>query len=136
MTDLQKITTEVKPTSLSDNIEPSTEAKYEATIKDLLKSLKVYDDNYRAFDEGLFSEKNKLNTFTKILIDLISYIFEQDDIKIENPNELLLHKQNKKFIKEALVMLLSNVKNYNIDDKKAKLMLTGKLIQSLYESKS
>ena len=142
MTDLQKITKEVNPTSLAESSEAQQELTIEDNLRDLLKILKAYDEGYRAFDEGYrafdegrFSEKNKSNSFTKIIIDLITFIFDQDDPKIENVNELLLHKQNKKFIKESLIMLLGSVKHYNIDDKKVKLMLTGKLIQSLYESK-
>jgi hypothetical protein len=136
MTELQKITTEVRPTSLESSKPESNEVKYNDCLQSLQQLLKANSEQQRVFDEGIFTEKNKVNTYSKILIDVISYVLDQDDTKIDNPNELVIHKQNKKFIKESLILLLNSLKHYSIDDKKVKLMLTGKLIQSLYESKN
>jgi len=136
MTELQKITTEIKPTSLENSKPESNEIKYSDCLLSLQQLLKTSSEQQRVFDEGIFTEKNKVNTCSKILVDLISYVLDQDDTKIENPNELVIHKQNKRFIKESLTLLLNSLKQYSIDDRKVKLMLTGKLIQSLYESKN
>jgi hypothetical protein len=136
MTELQKITTEVRPTSFENSKTESNEVKYNDCLQSLQQLLKANSEQQRVFDEGIFTEKNKVNTYSKILIDVISYVLDQDDTKIDNPNELVIHKQNKKFIKESLILLLNSLKHYSIDDKKVKLMLTGKLIQSLYESKN
>lgn len=136
MTDLQKITTEVTPTSLNNPQVITEEIRYSDTLSDLQSCLKLYGEYTRSFEEGIFSEKNKNTHISKIFVDIISFVLEQDDPKIDNPNELNIHKQNKKFIKDSLILLMNNIKNYNIDEKKVKLMLTGKLIQSLYESKN
>ncbi len=136
MTELQKITTEVKPTSLESSVTQPIEEQYDSCIQSLQNLLKITNDQRRVFEEGVFTERNKINTFNKVLIDVISFVLDQDDTRVDNPNEIVVHRQNKKFIKESLILLLNSLKNYNIDDKKVKLMLTGKLIQSLYESKN
>ena len=135
MTDLQKITTEILPTSFLKTEEKNEIDSIESINKLLLKALGVSDDERIVFSEGLFTEKNKGSNFTKLIIDVLVFTLEQDDPKIEAPNELIIHKQNKKFIKDSLVLLLNSTKNYNFDDKKVKLLFLGKIIQSLYDTK-
>jgi hypothetical protein len=136
MTELQKITTEVKPTSFETPKIETNEVKYDDCLRLLQQLLKTSSEQQRVFDEGIFTEKNKVNNYSKILIDVITFVLDQDDTKVDNPNEIVIHRQNKKFIKDSLTLLLNSIKHYSIDDKKVKLMLTGKLIQSLYESKN
>ena len=134
--ELQKITTEVPPTSFPEKIQQQTSIDYDTLLKQLQTALGLDNETSRIFEQSIFSEKNKSSHFTKIICDMLILALEQDDINIQTPSELLIHRQNKKLIKDTLIFLLNNLKNYRLDDKKLKIFLAGKLLQSLYESKT
>lgn len=136
MIDLNQITTEVPPTAFQEKQVTSDQVTFESVLKQLQQSLGLNNDLAYTLEQGIFTEKNKNNHVAKIIQDVVVLALEQDDTLIQNPNELLIHRQNKKFIKESIIFLLNNIKQYRLDDRKLKIFLAGKLLQSVYESKS
>lgn len=133
MTSLNEITKEVPASSLKIDEPVSKKVTIEKIIEDILLLVKPTEEEKSVFHQGLISERNKVSNTQKSILDTILYILSQDDPKIDNPTELLIHKQNKKFTRNNLITLLSGLSVYNIDDKKFKLLALGKLLQSIYE---
>jgi hypothetical protein len=111
------------------------EISFENVISDLQKLLNITGELKYTMTEGLLTEKNKSTPSTKIIIDVLTLILDQDDPKIDNPNELLIHRNNKKIIKDTIVTMINNMKYISSDDKKVKVMFLGKLLQTLYNDK-
>lgn len=133
--DLETITKTVEPTSFPKVKEPDA-INYDDVINDLLTSLNIDGELKYNFCEGAISEKYKRNNFTKIILETLLLILESDDPKIENKNEMIVHRNNKKIIKDLLIAVIGNIKNLSVDDKKVKVVLAGKVLQSLYDDKT
>jgi hypothetical protein len=136
MINLNQITTEVQPTAFAEKQPTTPQVSFEGLLKQLQQTLSLDNEMNYTLEQGVFTERNKNNHVTKIIQDIIVMALEQDDTTIQTPSEVLIHKQNKKFIKESLIFLLGNIKQYRLDDRKLKIFLAGKLLQSIYESKS
>ena len=62
-------------------------------------------------------------------------VLEKDKKEISDINTEAVYIQNKKIIKDMAVNNFNLLKNYNNNDREVKIILLGKIIQSLYDSK-
>ena len=131
MSDLSNITREVSPNSLTSTIF-FPEKNPEEINNMLLNHFKFDLDEQSKFKEGAVTEKIN-NTFaTKMFLHVIISII--DDFKqpaTDKINEALFIN-NKKIMKELTFGLFNALNNYSYNDRHLKILLLGKLIQSLH----
>ena len=135
MTELEKITKEVPPSSLVLPKEP--EAKnVEDIYSDLILLFKLNLEENGKFSQGISTEKLNKSALLKILLEIIINIIDES----KKPNSLdknddALYNLNKKVTRDLAFSLFTILSNYNYNDRLAKLTLLGKVIQSLHGSR-
>jgi hypothetical protein len=132
MTELDKITTEVSPSSLvQKNVSTKKDLEEVKGLIEELFSLNL--EEQRRFREGCFSYSKK-NTH-KLLLEIFVEILDKSktpSIVLEDKNEELSYNVSKKIIKDLGFGLFNAVESFTYNDREMKLFLLGKLIQSLY----
>jgi hypothetical protein len=132
MTELDKITTEVAPSSLAQKNVPTKKDLEE--VKKLIEELFSLNlEEQRRFREGCFSH-NKKNTH-KLLLEIFVEILDKSKTPssvLEDKNEELSYNVSKKIVKDLGFGLFNAVESFTYNDREMKLFLLGKLIQSLY----
>ena len=135
MTDLDKITKDVSPTSLKEpkKIDPKS---IELICEDIILQFKFNVEDTNNFNEGLALEKLNRTFLLKLLFEIIVKII--DSSKKQHSGDTLddaLFIQNKKMVKDLTFSLFTVLNNYSYNDKQYKIFLLGKLLQSLHGSR-
>lgn len=135
MSELDKITTEVPPSSLSLPKEPETKSLDEV-YTELISFFKLNLEENNKFSQGVATEKFNRNQLHKMLLEIVVTIIDES----KKPNssdkaEDALYQQNKKIARDLAFSLFSIINNYNYNDRLMKLNLLGKVIQSLHGSR-
>ena len=135
MTDLEQITKFKPPTSFDikhelkdvpvERLHELIQQVYRFSVNDLLK-----------FQEGCSSVKNKNICTISICQEVLLQIIDKHDIGTDDKINKVLYIQNKKIIRELIVTTLNLLKNYSTDDVSSKILILGKLIQSLNDGKA
>jgi|688.fasta_scaffold539553_3 hypothetical protein len=132
MTELDKITTEVSPSSLQQKTTVQSK-DLEHIKKEIEDFFSLNLDEQRKFREGCFSYSKK-NTH-KILLEMVVDILDKSKTSssvLDNKSEELNYNISKKIVKDLTFGLFNAIDSYTYNDKEMKLFLLGKLIQSLY----
>ena len=132
MTNLDKIITEVLPTSFSSPQEKHIK-QVEEIYTDLIDTLKLNFDENTKFNEGISLQKlNNTNTI-RILLETVLYIIENSKkIQLGDKNDDALYQYNKKIVRDLATSFFTVLNNYQYNDREVKVMLLGKTIQSMY----
>ena len=135
MTDLDKITTEVTPTSL--NLPKEQEAKTIDTLyEDVIRTLSFNLEEHDKFKEGINLEKLNRTQLLRMMLEVVVEIVDNSKKQqVGDKNDDALFQQNKKVIRDLAFSLFSVLNNYSYNDRQVKVLLLGKLIQSLYGSR-
>lgn len=135
MTDLDKITTEVTPTSL--NLPKEQEAKTIDTLhEDVIRTLSFNLEEHNRFKEGINLEKLNRTQLLRMMLEVVVEIIDNSKKQqVGDKNDDALFQQNKKVIRDLAFSLFSVLNNYSYNDRQVKVLLLGKLIQSLYGSR-
>ncbi len=134
MTELDKITTEVSPSSFV-----SPPPKSIKTLDDLILELKevlnLSIEESHKLTQGMVLEKNKESPTQKILCDSIINIIDSSKAESENSKHYSMYIQNRKMNKDMVLNIFNVLKYYDSNDRILKLILAGTVIQSLYDRK-
>lgn len=135
MTDLDKITTEVTPTSL--NLPKEQEAKTIDTLyEDVIRTLSFNLEEHNKFKEGINLEKLNRTQLLRMMLEVVVEIVDNSKKQqVGDKNDDALFQQNKKVVRDLAFSLFSVLNNYSYNDRQVKVLLLGKLIQSLYGSR-
>lgn len=135
MTDLDKITTEVTPTSL--NLPKEQEAKTIDTLyEDVIRTLNFNLEEHNRFKEGINLEKLNRTQLLRMMLEVVVEIVDNSKKQqVGDKSDDALFQQNKKVVRELAFSLFSVLNNYSYNDRQVKILLLGKLIQSLYGSR-
>lgn len=135
MTDLDKITTEVTPTSL--NLPKEQEAKTIDTLyEDTVRTLNFNLEEHNRFKEGINLEKLNRTQLLRMMLEVVVEIVDNSKKQqVGDKNDDALFQQNKKVVRDLAFSLFSVLNNYSYNDRQVKVLLLGKLIQSLYGSR-
>lgn len=129
--ELDSITKEVPPSSL---LQQAT--AQDKNLDELANTLqKFYDLNFEEqnkFKEGIAMEKINNTAVMKMMLATIITIIDEykprDNDKMNEANLL----QTKKVLKDLTHGLFNTLQNFNYNDRNHKILLLGKMIQSLY----
>lgn len=135
MTDLDKITKDVSPTSLKEPKKTDPKS-IELICEDIISQFKFNVEDTNNFNEGLGLEKLNRTFLLKMLFEIIVKII--DSSKKQHSGDTLddaLFIQNKKMVKDLTFSLFTVLNNYSYNDKQYKIFLLGKLLQSLHGSR-
>lgn len=135
MSELDRITTEVPPSSLVAPKEPEGKA-IEDLYTDIISTFKLNLDENAKFSNGVATERLNRTQLHRMLLEIVITII--DESKKPNSNDKVedaLYQQNKKIARDLAFSLFSILNNYNYNDKLMKLNLLGKVIQSLHGSR-
>lgn len=132
MTDLDKITTEVNPTSL--NLPKEQEAKtIDLFYEDAIRTLNFNLEEHNRFKEGINLEKLNRTQLLRMMLEVVVEIVDNSKKQqTSDKNDDALFQQNKKLVRDLAFSLFSVLNNYSYNDRQVKVLLLGKLIQSLY----
>lgn len=135
MTDLDRITKDVSPTSFKEPkiVDPKS---VDLICDDIISQFKFNVEDTNTFNEGIGLEKLNHNVIHKMLFEIIIKII--DSSKKQHSGDKIdeaLFIQNKKIVKDLTFSLFSVLNNYSYNDKQYKIFLLGKLLQSLHGSR-
>lgn len=132
--DIDKIFKEVPPTSFVTP-KPPPSRPIEDIYQDLVGTLNLSLEENGKLKEGVSMEKFKKTVLLKILLEIIVHILDNSQkVQVGDKNDDALYLQNKKVIKDLAFSLFQLLNNYNYNDKEVKILLLGKLLQSLHGS--
>jgi len=134
MSELDDRTVSVAPT-LTDIKLVKTAVSYDQLQQDIKEMFKLTPEEAFLLKQGINTEKNKRTDSLRIFQEIILNILEKDKKEISDINTEAVYIQNKKIIKDMAVNNFNLLKNYNSNDREVKIILLGKIIQSLYDSK-
>lgn len=135
MTDLDRITKDVSPTSLKEPIKEDSRS-VEMICGDLIEQYKFSVEETNKFNNGISIEKLNRTILLKMMHEIIVDIIDSSKKQhIGDKIDEALFLQNKKIVKDITFSLFSILNNYSYNDKHYKIFLLGKLIQSLHGSR-
>jgi hypothetical protein len=85
--------------------------------------------------EGFVTEKNKASSSIKLFSELMTGVLDSNKKDIADKDTEAVFLQNKKIIKELINSLSQLMRNYQVNEKEFKLLLLGKVLQSLQDGK-
>lgn len=130
--ELDKIFKEVPPTSFITP-KPPPARPIEDIFQDLIVTLNLNVDENAKFKEGTGMEKFKKNQLLKIILEiLLSIIDKSQKIQTNDKADDALFLQNKKIVRDLTFSTFQLLNNYSYNDRELKLLLLGKLLQSLH----
>lgn len=135
MTNLEQQAKEVPPTSLTGlkNVQQKDISEVFAKV------ISFYELNYNEqtkLSQGATVEKLKQTPTHKIFLEaMVSALDSIPMPSFNNKQEEAIYLTNKKVLKDLLFSVSNVFGNYSYNDKDLKLILLGKLIQSLYGNK-
>jgi hypothetical protein len=131
MSELNSITKEVSPNSLT-----STIFHPERNVEDLNATLATHFkfdlDEQSKFKEGAVTEKMNNTLATKMMLQAIIAIIDDGKQPIGDKVNEALYSNNKRIMKELTFGLFNALNNYTYNDRHMKVLLLGKVIQSLH----
>jgi hypothetical protein len=132
MSELDKLTT-----TISSSFTDIKVVTMPITLEDLIKNVSLYlnlgVEEIAKLREGVLAEKNKSSQFAKVLLETIVLFLDKNTIDTSDKTQEAIFIQNKKIVKDLLFNNIQLTSHYTIDDSEFKLILLGKLIQSLYD---
>lgn len=134
MNEIDKITKEV-PSSITDIKPVPATVQYDQLLKDLATCYKFSTEEIIKFREGLQLEKNKNSTTLKFFLDTFNNILDNSKVDTPDKNAEAIFLQNKKLLKDLVNGLFATMRNYSVNDNELKIVLLGKVIQSLHDGR-
>ena len=135
MSELDKLTTTIS-SSFTDRKVVTMPITLEDLIKNVSSYLNLGVEEIAKLREGVLAEKNKSSQFTKVLLETIVLFLDKNTIDTSDKTQEAIFIQNKKIVKDLLFNNIQLTSHYTIDDSEFKLILLGKLIQSLYDRRT
>ena len=132
MTELEKRTTTVPPTSFDRVFNPAVK-DLDELFSDLIKFYELNNDQVNKLKLGSGTEKLSKSTALKIMLSIIITILD-DHKRMENSSksEEAIYLANKKITKDLVFSVFNLLNNYEYNDKELKIQLMGRVLQSLY----
>lgn len=134
MSELDKITTEVASSITTIAAKKSTK-DYSELYNDLITCFNLTPDEAFKLKEGFVTEKNKSSTAVKIFSELMVSVLDSNKKDIADKDTEAVFLQNKKITKELINSVSQLMRNYQVNEKEFKLLLLGKVLQSLQDGK-
>ena len=134
MSELDKITTEVASSITTIAAKKSTK-DYGELYNDLITCFNLTPDEAFKLKEGFVTEKNKSSTAVKIFSELMVSVLDSNKKDIADKDTEAVFLQNKKITKELINSVSQLMRNYQVNEKEFKLLLLGKVLQSLQDGK-
>jgi uncharacterized protein (UPF0261 family) len=134
MSELDKITTEVA-SSITTVVTKKATKDYNELHNDLITCYNLTPDEAFKLKEGFITEKNKSSTSVKLFSELMISVLDNNKKDIADINTEAVFLQNKKIIKELINSVSQLMRNYQVNEKEFKLLLLGKVLQSLQDGK-
>ena len=134
MSELDRITTEVASSITAITAKKSTK-DYNELYNDLITCFNLNPEEAFKLKEGFVTEKNKTSTSIKMFSELMSGVLDSNKKDIADKDTEAVFLQNKKIIKELINSLSQLMRNYQVNEKEFKLLLLGKVLQSLQDGK-
>jgi len=134
MSELDRITTEVASSITAITAKKSTK-DYNEIYNDLITCFNLTPEEAFKLKEGFVTEKNKTSTSIKMFSELMSGVLDSNKKDIADKDIEAVFLQNKKIIKELINSLSQLMRNYQVNEKEFKLLLLGKVLQSLQDGK-
>jgi ABC-type uncharacterized transport system ATPase subunit len=131
-TELDKITKIVPPTSFGNHV-TLDDKNVEDLIKAIITHYNFTLEEHSKFKEGVMMEKFNTNNIVKMMLEIMLIIIDNNKrVFTDNKTDDLVFNQNKKIIRDLTFGLLTVLQNYSVNDKEMKILLLGKIIQSLH----
>ncbi len=134
MTDLEKRTVEIQPTSLENK-----PVDKKVSVEDLHETIKTFYrlsvDETIKYKEGVDLEKNKQGTIYSIFQDLMLATLDEHNIDTQDKVLKSNYLMNKKIVRDLLSTTVILLRHYSQNDTNLKIMALGKLLQSLQDGK-
>jgi uncharacterized protein (UPF0261 family) len=134
MSELDKITTEVA-SSITAITSKKVTKDYNEIYNDLITCFSLNPEEAFKLKEGFVTEKNKASTAVKIFSELMVSVLDSNKKDIADKDTEAIFLQNKKIIKELINSISQLMRNYQVNEKEFKLLLLGKVLQSLQDGK-
>lgn len=130
--EFDKIFKEVPPTSFVEP-KPAPARPIEEIYNDLITTLNLNIDETNKFKEGIGLERFKKTIILRMMLEIIvSIIDNSQKIQTGDKADDALYLQNKKIVRDIAFSLFTLLNNYNFNDREVKIMILGKLLQSLH----
>jgi hypothetical protein len=132
MTELERKTKVIPPTSFEKVFTPA-EKNIETILSEVIKYFELSGEDVSKIKQGSSMEKfSKSNTMKMCLETIVNVIDNAPKPASATKNEEMIYMQNKKAVKDLVFSAFGVVNNYPYNDKELKLLLIGKLLQSLH----
>ena len=134
MSELDRITTEVASSITAITAKKITK-DYNELYSDLNTCFNLTPEEAFKLKEGFVTEKNKASPSIKLFSELMTGVLDSNKKDIADKDTEAVFLQNKKIIKELINSLSQLMRNYQVNEKEFKLLLLGKVLQSLQDGK-
>lgn len=134
MSELDRITTEVASSITAITAKKITK-DYNELYSDLITCFNLTPEEAFKLKEGFVTEKNKASPSIKLFSELMTGVLDSNKKDIADKDTEAVFLQNKKIIKELINSLSQLMRNYQVNEKEFKLLLLGKVLQSLQDGK-
>lgn len=135
MTDLEQRTKFIPATSF-DIKKELKEVPIETLHETVAECFHFVANDIIKYQEGCGSSKNKIPTVSTICLEIILNMIDSHDSSSDDKNNRTLYLQNKKIVRDLVTSALNLVKNYETNNVSDKIILLGKLIQSIHDGKA
>jgi hypothetical protein len=107
---------------------------FDELVKSIEKNINLSPQELLFLKEGIDTEKNKINSSIRIAFDTLINVLDQETPQTLDKDSLVIYQKNKKTIKELLITCFNLTKQYAYDERRSKIVLMGKVLQSLHDS--
>lgn len=129
MSELDKLTTIVPPSSLMER-QQVVQYDFNKLCDDVVREAGLSFEERVAFNEGIQLNKLVKSPLHEILIDTLIKII--DDHKVKGDGDVATQARNQlRILRNLCLALLQSISTLDVNDRQAKSLLLGKLLQSL-----